>query len=130
MKTKTMVQSTVNYNVGRTFDVLSKKLAIYGQLNGGSKYDKVALLWVVNVNDPSTYLEIEPKETSDGREFFLLHFKNPTNPTEKMSLPISGDDSAETFELWDCKVNTTFEANGKTFKKGTQKVRCYAKIEE
>jgi len=116
----------VSLNENLLFSVLDAKLKQYGQLAQG-KYDKVKLLWIVNINDPSTFLDVEEKTTNDGtREFFVLKFKDPNDPKIERNLIIAGDESAETFELWDCVSNVDFEVNGRTIKKGTKKVRCYA----
>lgn len=115
-----------NLNEGLSFSVLDSKLKQYGQLAQG-KYDKIKLLWIVNINDPSTFLDIEAKMTNDGtREFYVLKFRDPNNPKIERNLIISGDETSETFELWDATCNVDFEVNGITVKKGTKKVRCYA----
>lgn len=110
------------------FGKFAKLMKDLGQLMG-ARYDKIEKILSISVNDPSIYLDVEAKETNDGREFYVLHFCNPANRAEKYSLPISGDESAELFEVHLCEANSTFEANGKTIKKGTRKIRCYAVTE-
>jgi len=92
----------------------------------GSYWNKNILLWTVDINDSNTFVSIESRETSDGREFFLLWFRDPEDAKVKYSLPISGSEENETFELWECTSNRDFKSNGITIKKGTKKVRCYS----
>lgn len=118
-------------NVATKLSIVGSIIALMGALGQifGSKYDKVRLLLKVNVND-AHFVSTESKVTSDGREFYVINVVNPDNAKEKFSLPISGDADAEDFEVWLSECNADFTANGKVITKGTQKVRCYAVVEE
>jgi len=91
-----------------------------------SYWDKNLLLRVINVNDDANFLDIEPKETSDGREYFILHFADPNDKKVCYSLPISGSEDNETFEIWECTSNCDFKSNGCIIKKGTKEIKCYS----
>lgn len=90
-----------------------------------SRYDKIELLMTVNVNDKG-FQSIEQKKTQDGREFYVINVVDPNDPKIKFSLPISGAEDAETFEIHLCEANNDFTINGNTIVKGTKKVRCYS----
>ena len=118
-------------NVASRLSIVGGIIALMSSLGQifGSKYDKTKLLMRVNVNDPY-FVSTEEKVTTDGRKFYVLNVVNPDNVKEKFSLPISGEEDAEDFEIWLSTSNADFVANGKTITKGTQKVRCYAVVEE
>ena len=110
------------------FSLIVAAMAELGQIFG-SRYDKVTLMLKVSVNDPC-FVSTESKVTSDGREFFVVNIVDPNDPKVKISLPISGDPESEEFEIWRTKCNSDFTANGKTITKGTERIRCYAVVEE
>jgi hypothetical protein len=115
-------------NKGLNFVVIQQSLELYGQLFT-SPYKRLGVLWNVNINDVSTFVDIEERVTvRDGKEskFFLLLFCNPANKDEVIKLPITGKPSAENFQITDCISEKDFTANGTTYPKGTKRIRVYA----
>lgn len=110
------------------FGLIVARMQELGQIFG-SRYDKVKKMLSVNVNDPC-FVSVEAKATNEGREFFVINIVDPNDPKVKISLPISGDPESEEFEIWSTVCNSDFTANGKTITKGTEKIRCYAVVEE
>ncbi len=90
------------------------------------KFEKIELLLIININDASIYLDVEQQEKEDGSEFYILHFANPQNSTEKFSLPITGDELAEQFEIWLCQVQNDFIVDRCVIEKGTKRILCFS----
>jgi hypothetical protein len=126
------VTTSAPKETGAKVSVIGKIVALMVALGQvfTAKYDKVELLLSIGVDSPE-FVSIENKVTKDGREYFVLNFADPKNAKVKGSLPISGDESAEKFEIWLAECNTDFQTTaGQTVTKGTQKVRCYSVDEE
>ena len=123
-ETKKKKSKTVN-----VFTVIKAKMSEYKQLFG-KRYEQVERLLRFD-RDSDYFVDVEEKETKGGRKFHVVNFVNPDDETDVLSLPISGDHTAEVFEIWDCtNIDDWSTDDGKLIPKGLKKIRCYSAEED